>query len=86
MEPITFDDTLLHYRLKLLEALDYANNASAGIDDALAVVEDGWQGKAGQACRIRLEEMKLETDKTQLSIEHAISLVNEVIAQQQSVV
>lgn len=86
MDPITFADTLVHYKLKLLEALSYTESVSGHMDDALICVEDSWSGQAADACRIKLEDMKLEMEKAQLAINNAIASVDEVIALEQAII
>lgn len=78
MEPITFTDTVSHYRLKMLETLDYFSNAERLLNKADDQSLSAWQGQASQAMTVRLEEMMLEADKAREALEHALTSIEAV--------
>ncbi len=78
MEPITFTDTLSHYRLKMLETLDHLADAERLLGKAADHTQTVWQGQASQAMTVRLEEMMLEADKAREALEHALTSIEAV--------
>lgn len=86
MEPITFEDTLVHYKIKLLETLDYINTISAQFDQEIDVISASWQGCSAEACRIKIEDLKYELEKVQTFLEHADSTVSEILSLQQAII
>lgn len=78
MEPITFTDTVSHYRLKLLETFDYFSDAERLLRKAADQSQSAWQGQASQAMTVRLEEMMLEADKAREALEHALTSIEAV--------
>lgn len=78
MEPITFTDTVSHYRLKMLEALDYLSDVTALLNKAADGTQEAWKGQAAQAMTVRLEEMLRETDKAREALEHAVASTDAV--------
>ena len=86
MEPITFEDTLVHYKIKLSESLDYLNTISSQLNQELDIINASWKGSSAEACRIKIEDMKIELDKARLSIEHADTAVSAVLTIQQAIV
>ena len=86
MEPITFEETLVHYKNKLSEILDYINGLSSQLDKEIECVNSSWKGRGAEACRIKIEDMKIELDKARLSIEHADTAVSEVLTIQKAIV
>ena len=85
MEPITFEDTLVHYKIKLSEALDYLKTVSAQLDSELDIINTSWKGRSADACRVKTEDLKLELEKAQTSLEHADAAVSEILTLQQAI-
>lgn len=86
MEPITFEDTLVHYKIKLSEALDYLNTISTQLDQELDIINVSWKGRSAEACRIKIEDLKYELEKAQTSLEHADTTVSEILSLQQAII
>lgn len=86
MEPITFEDTLVHYKIKLSEALDYLNAISAQLNQELDIINASWNGRSAEACRIKIEDIKYESEKVQASLEHADTVVSEILSLQQAII
>lgn len=86
MEPITFEDTLIHYKIKISEALDYLSGISSQLDREIDCVNTSWSGRSAESCRVKLEDLKLELEKAQLSLQQADAGVSEVLATQQAII
>lgn len=86
MEPITFEDTLVHDKIKLSEALDYLNTVSAQLNHELDTINASWGGRSAEACRIKLEDLKYELEKVQAALEHADAVVSEILSLQQAII
>ena len=86
MEPITFEDTLVHYKIKLSESLDYLNTISSQLNQELDIINASWKGSGAEACRIKIEDIKYELEKAQASLEHADTTVSEILSLQQAII
>lgn len=86
MEPITFEDTLVHDKIKLSEALDYLNTVSAQLNHELDIINASWGGRSAEACRIKLEDLKYELEKVQAALEHSDTVVSEILSLQQAII
>lgn len=86
MEPITFIDTLVHYRLKLAESLGYLRETASGIDSALDCAASSWKGQASDAFRIKLEDLKIEIDKAETALENADAMISQALAAEQAII
>lgn len=86
MEPITFEDTLVHYKFKLAESLDYLNTASSQLDQELDMINASWKGSSAEACRVKIEDLKYELEKVRTSLEHADTTVTEILSLQQAMI
>jgi len=86
MEPITFEDTLVHYKIKLSESLDYLNTISSQLNQELDIINASWKGSSAEACRIKIEDIKYELEKAQASLEHADTTVSEILSLQQAII
>ena len=86
MEPITFEDTLVHYKFKLAESLDYLNTVSSQLDQELDMINASWKGSSAEACRVKIEDLKYELEKVRTSLEHADTTVTEILSLQQAMI
>lgn len=86
MEPITFVDMLVHYKIKLSESLDYLNTLSSQLNQELDIINASWKGNSAEACRIKIEDLKYELEKVQTSLEHADTTVSEILSVQQAII
>ena len=86
MEPITFEDTLVHYSKKIAEALDYLNELSSQLNQEIDCVNTSWKGHSATACRVKLEDMKIDLEKAKLSLEHADTVVSDILTTQQAII
>lgn len=86
MEPITFVDMLVHYKIKLSESLDYLNTLSSQLNQELDIINASWKGGSAEACRIKIEDLKYELEKVQTSLEHADTTVSEILSVQQAII
>ncbi len=83
MEEITFTDILTHYELKLQETSEGLQDVKNTIKKALAIIESGWKGQAADACRIKLEEINSEINKSASELSEAmakLSAIGELLA------
>lgn len=86
MESITFEDTLVHYKFKLAESLDYLNTVSSQLDQELDMINASWKGSSAEACRVKIEDLKYELEKVRTSLEHADTTVTEILSLQQAMI
>lgn len=86
MEPITIEDTLVHYKFKLAESLDYLNTVSSQLDQELDMINASWKGSSAEACRVKIEDLKYELEKVRTSLEHADTNVTEILSLQQAMI
>ena len=86
MEPITFVDMLVHYKIKLSESLDYLNTLSSQLNQELDIINASWKGSSAEACRVKIEDLKYELEKVRTSLEHADTTVTEILSLQQAMI
>lgn len=56
METVTFEDMLIHYERKLSEASEELSGIKLLTKEALALLEECWQGEAALSCSEKLIE------------------------------
>lgn len=83
MDEITFEDMLFHYEGKLREAAEEIQNLRNQLKRITAEFDGVWKGQAAETCRVKLETIDNELNKSNNELSEALiklSAVGELLA------
>lgn len=83
MDEITFEDMLFHYEGKLREAAEEIQNLRNQLKKVTAELDGAWKGHAAETCRVELETIDNELNKSNSELSEALvklSAVGELLA------